>query len=127
MAQAAGEQVVDDNHGPAFGQQGIAEMRAQESSAAGDQRALLGSCFLAVPQAQHGGGNAVGIRGGAAHAVVGEAVRRHHFGIIQVAAIDHDGILEFLAQAVEIELGELLPLGEDQQRIGAAGGFVRRS
>src|SRR5580692_4232469 len=64
------------------------------------------------------------MRGGASHAVVGEAVCRHYFGIIQVAAIDHDGIFEFLVEAGEIEVGELLPLGEDEQGVGAAGRFV---
>jgi hypothetical protein len=62
---------------------------------------------------------AVGMRGGASHAVIGEAVGCHHFGIIQVAAVDHDGVLEFLMEAAEIEVGELLPLGEDEQGVGA--------
>ena len=66
------------------------------------------------------------MRGGAAHAVIGEALRRHYFGIIQVAAVDHDGVLEFVAQALEIEVGELFPFGEDQQGVGALGRFVGR-
>ena len=36
----AGEQVVDDNHVPAFAEQGIAEMGSEETGAAGDQSAL---------------------------------------------------------------------------------------
>src|SRR5208283_2924254 len=40
VGQAAGEQVVDDNHPPTFGQQGIAEVGAEKSSATGNQRAL---------------------------------------------------------------------------------------
>ena len=64
--------------------------------------------------------------GGAADAVVGEALSGHDFGIVEVTSVDHDGILEFLAQAAEIEIGELLPLGEDQQSISAVGGFIRR-
>src|SRR6266849_7733796 len=64
------------------------------------------------------------MRGGASYAVVSEAVGCHHFGIIQVAAVDHDGIFEFLVEAAQIEIGEFLPLGEDQQGIGAVGRFV---
>ena len=40
VGAAAGEQVVDDNDAPAFGEQGIAEMGSEKSGAAGDQRAL---------------------------------------------------------------------------------------
>src|SRR5580698_2104483 len=64
------------------------------------------------------------MRGGASYAVVSESVRGHHFGIIQVAAIDHDGVFEFLVEAAEIEIGKLFPLGKDEQGVGAVGGFV---
>src|SRR5580704_75113 len=37
---AAGEEVVDNNHTPAFAEQGIAEMGSQETGATGDQGAL---------------------------------------------------------------------------------------
>ena len=67
------------------------------------------------------------MRGGASHAVVSEAVSCHHFGIIQVAAVDHDGIFEFLVEAAEIEVGKLLPLGEDEQSVGAVWRLRRRS
>ena len=40
VGAAAGEEVVDDNHAPALAEQGIAEMRSQETGAAGDQGAL---------------------------------------------------------------------------------------
>src|ERR1017187_3549890 len=50
--------------------------------------------------------------------------RGHHFGIVQVASINDDGILEFLAEAVEIEVGEFLPLREDEQSVGAVGRLV---
>jgi hypothetical protein len=36
VSAAAGEQIIDDNHVPAFTEQGIAEMRSQETSAAGN-------------------------------------------------------------------------------------------
>jgi len=64
--------------------------------------------------------------GGTANAVVGETFRGHDFGIVQVAPVNHDGILHLLAEAVEIEVGEFLPLGEDQQSVGAAGRLVSR-
>jgi hypothetical protein len=32
----AGEQVVDDNHAPAFGEEGIAEVRSEKAGAPGD-------------------------------------------------------------------------------------------
>jgi len=64
------------------------------------------------------------MRGGASYGIIGEAVGRHHFGIIQVAAVDHDGIFEFIVEAAEIEIGKLFPLGEDQQGVGAGSGFV---
>ena len=120
---AAGEQVVDDNHTPALAEQGIAEMGSEEAGAAGDQGALWAHAFFDAV-AHDCGGDAIGMAGGASYAVIGEAVRRHHFGIIQVAAIDHDGILEFAIEAIEIEVGEFLPLGKDQQGVGAGGGFV---
>ena len=62
--------------------------------------------------------------GGASYAVVGEAFSGHHFGIIQIAPVDHDGILQFLAEPVEIEVGEFLPLGKDQQGIRAVSRFI---
>ena len=39
----SGQQIVDDDHGIAFRQQGIAQMRAQKSGSASYQGALLGS------------------------------------------------------------------------------------
>ena len=66
------------------------------------------------------------MRSGASYAVIGEAVPCHYLGIIKVSAIDHDGVFEFLTEAAEIEVGELLPLGEDEQGVGAVSGFVGR-
>ena len=48
IGAAAGEQIVDDNHGPALAEQGIAEMGSKETGAAGDQGAL-GAHALLVP------------------------------------------------------------------------------
>jgi F0F1-type ATP synthase epsilon subunit len=44
---SAGEQVVNHHHLPALAEQSIAEMRSQETGAAGDQSALLAHAFLA--------------------------------------------------------------------------------
>ena len=46
-------------------------------------------------------------------------MRRHDRGIIKVAAINHDRILQLLLQAIQIQAGELLPFGEDQESIGS--------
>src|ERR1700733_762994 len=43
---AAGEEVVDYNHTPAFTEEGIAEMGSQETGSAGDQCALWAHAFL---------------------------------------------------------------------------------
>ena len=47
VVAAAGEQVVDYNHIPAFAEQGIAEMGSQETGATGDQCALWAHAFWA--------------------------------------------------------------------------------
>ncbi len=36
VGAASGEQIVDDDHAPAFAEQGVAQMRSQETGAAGD-------------------------------------------------------------------------------------------
>ena len=122
VGAAAGEEIVDRDHAPAFGEKGVAEMGSQKSCAAGDHCASLSHAFL--PFLRRRQGTSFGMSGRAAHTVVGEALGGHDLGIIQVASVDHDGILEFLAQAAEIEIGEFLPLGENQQSVGAVGGFV---
>ncbi len=100
-------------------------MRSEKTGAAGDRAPSLAHAFLPfLAVFQHGGWHAVGMRGRAAYAVIGESLRRHDFGIVQVAAVDHDRVLQFLAKAIEIEVRELFPLGEDQQGIGALGCFV---
>ena len=78
--------------------------------------------FLPLPE--NCSGYAVGMSGGAADAVIGEAFRRHDLGIVQIASVNDDGIPQFLAKAVEIEVGELLPFREDEQGIGAMRGLV---
>ena len=41
----------------------------------------------------------------------------HDVRIIQVPAINYDGIFQFRAQAREIERGELFPLGQNEDGI----------
>ena len=63
IGAAAGEQVVDYDHAPAFAEQGIAEMGSQETGAAGDQGALWAHAFLApffIAAFQGGGGQPSG-------------------------------------------------------------------
>src|SRR5580698_3839447 len=84
----------------------------------------VGLCL--IPVLEGCGGKAVGVGGGAANAVVGETVSGHDLRIIQVAAVDHDGVLEFLAKAGKVEAGEFLPLGEDEQGVGVMGCCVGR-
>jgi len=119
--RAAGEQVVDDNYFVAFAEQSIAEMRSQKPGAAGDQSAWLNHAFLAPSLEQW---NGLGMRGGASYGIIGEAVGRHHFGIIQVAAVDHDGIFEFIVEAAEIEIGKLFHSVRISKAVGAGSGFV---
>ena len=72
------------------------------------------------------------MRGGASDAVIGEPVCRHHFGIIQVAAVDHDGIFEFLVKAGEIDtsrarevLIEMIASGQSAAEVMKAQGIVK--
>jgi len=44
---AASQQVVDNNYAPAFAEQGVTEMRSQETGATGDESALLTHAFFA--------------------------------------------------------------------------------
>ena len=60
-------------------------------------------------------------------AVVGESTRRHGLGIIEIAPINHNGILQLLMQAIQIQAGEFIPFGEDQKSVGSAGGFGQQA
>ena len=46
IGEPSRKQVIDHDDAPAFGEQGIAEMRSQKSGAAGDHRALRAHAFL---------------------------------------------------------------------------------
>jgi len=45
--------------------------------------------------------------------------------MIQVPAVDYDGILQLGMQLFEVERGEFLPFGKDQQSVGVAGSCIR--
>ena len=49
VRQLPGQQIVGDNDGVAFGQQSIAQVRAQEAGSASHQGALLVHDFLSSP------------------------------------------------------------------------------
>ena len=51
-------------------------------------------------------------------------MRRHRLGIIKIASINHDGILQLPVQAIQVQAGEFIPFGEDQESIGSAGRLV---
>src|SRR5437764_13097280 len=61
----------------------------------------------------------------ASYAVVYKAEFRHLGRAIDVAQVDQHRLLHHRFDAVEIERAELLPLGDDHQRIGALGARVR--
>ena len=60
----------------------------------------------------------------ASDAVVGESARRHDLGIVEIAPVDDDGILQPLVQTIQIQAGEFIPFGEDQESIGVASRFI---
>ena len=68
---------------------------------------------------EHASQHASRVRPHAPDAVVVEAPARHVVGLIDVAQVDQDRPRHHGLQAVEIERAELLPLGDDHQRVGA--------
>src|SRR3954454_16000241 len=69
----------------------------------------------------------VGLRSGfSSNGVVLDAVRFHHLGIIKVAAVEDGGRLELRLDGGEVRTAELLPLGDDGERIGTLQGVERR-
>src|SRR5437879_7998978 len=55
---------------------------------------------------------------GAADRKVGEAVLAHDLGFVQVPAVEDDRLAEELLHAREVGAAELVPLGDDEQRVG---------
>jgi hypothetical protein len=56
--------------------------------------------------------------------IISEAVSCHHFGIIQVAAINDDGIFQFVIELPQIEIGKFFPFNEDRQVVVGGNGPV---
>ena len=109
-------------------QRGLLQHRAQ----AGERQQLLGiELARQRPQAragaareddwdQHGAAppHAATQRLAAADGVVGEAEAGHHGRVVEIAAVEDQRRLQHLAQALEVGAAELLPLGDDGERIG---------
>src|SRR5690606_34765205 len=58
----------------------------------------------------------------AADAVVDEAVFFHGFGAVEVSAVEDDGAVHQFADLVEVGVAELVPVGADDQAVGAFEG-----
>ena len=58
------------------------------------------------------------------HAEICESLSSHYFRIIQIAAVNHDRIPEFLPKTLEVEICELLPLRKDEEGIAMTGSFI---
>src|SRR5437764_6198221 len=55
---------------------------------------------------------------------VGEAVLAHDLGLVEVAAVEDDRAAEEPLHAREVRPAELVPLGHDEERVGADEGLV---
>src|SRR5947209_11129730 len=62
----------------------------------------------------------------AADRVVLESETAHPFGLPEVAAVEDDRPPHRFAQSLEVEELELVPLGDERQRVGATGRLVGR-
>jgi len=51
-------------------------------------------------------------------------MRCHDVGIIKIAAINDDGIFQLPVQAIQVQVGEFIPFGEDQESVGSARCFI---
>src|SRR5713226_6938217 len=56
--------------------------------------------------------------------VVAEVERFHQFRIIQVPAVEYHRLFQFRPDALEVGMPELVPLSQDQQRVGVLEGLV---
>ncbi len=57
-------------------------------------------------------------------AIVSKSMRRHGIGIIEIAPVDYDRILQLPVQAIQIQAGKLIPFGENQKSISSTSRFV---
>src|SRR5258708_39771381 len=53
---------------------------------------------------------------GTPDADIDESARRHVVRLVDIAEVDHDGLAQDGAHAVEVVRAKLIPLGEDHQR-----------
>ena len=111
---------ADKDHSPALGDKSIAEMKSQKTGAPVPTARFefMLSCRSSGPRR-----NAIEVRVRASNAVIAEAFSGHHLGI-QIASVNYDGIVQVLADTVEIKVGEFFLLREDQQSIGAMGRLI---
>src|ERR1700677_1159472 len=58
---------------------------------------------------------------GPSYAKVSDLIFQHQFGIIKIAAIEHDGIAHGGSEALEIQTAKLRPIGEDQKCVDILG------
>src|SRR3954464_13632722 len=63
--------------------------------------------------------------GFSSNGVVLDAVRFHHLRIIEVAAVEDGGRLDLRLDGGEVRTAELLPLGDDRERVGTLEGVER--
>ena len=112
---------ADKDHSPALGDKNIAEMGSQKTGAPVPTARFefMLSCRSSGPRR-----NAIGVRVCASNAIIAEAFSGHDLGIIQIAPVNYDGMLQVLAETVEAKVGEFFPLREDQQSIGAVGRLI---
>src|SRR5208283_2353574 len=64
------------------------------------------------------------VRGRSAHAHIGESVVLHLQRLVQVSAVDHDREAHGPVQTRQIHGGKLLPVGQNQHRVGILRGAV---
>jgi hypothetical protein len=112
---------ADKDHSPALGDKSIAEMKSQKTGAPVPTARFefMLSCRSSGPRR-----NAIEVRVRASNAVIAEAFSGDHLGIIQIAPVNYDGMLQVLAETVETKVGEFFPLREDQQSIAAVGRVI---
>ena len=106
VVRVARDEVVEADDVVPFGEKPIAEMRAEEARRAGDE-----DSHDWPPRPIE---------------AVGEAERRHLPAIVQVPAVDHDGALQRRLDAGEVGMPVLVPVGDDDERVGAGERVVVR-
>lgn len=61
---------------------------------------------------------------GAADGVVGETEFAHGLGAVEVSAVEDDGVFQTTAHFFEVGVLEFIPIGADDQGVGAGEGGV---